>query len=62
MSYSNKRIVTRDELVEMLDAMNIDKVEVEECYGGSLEVFVHAKEVEVPSQTAWWEQNAVTNP
>ena len=41
-----KKTITRDELVKMLDAMEIDKIEVEECYGGSLEVFVYAKDDE----------------
>lgn len=47
MNYFNKKIVTRDEFVKMLDDMEIDKIEVEECQGGSLEVFVYAKEEEV---------------
>jgi len=44
--WSLKKTITRDELVKMLDAMEIDKIEVEECYGGSLEVFVYAKDDE----------------
>ena len=43
MSYTNKKTVTRDELVKMLNDMEIDKIEVEECYGGALEIFVYAK-------------------
>jgi hypothetical protein len=39
-----KEIVTRDELIKMLDSMEVSKIEVEECYGGSLEVFVYAKD------------------
>jgi hypothetical protein len=46
MSYTNKKTVTRDELLKMLDAMKIDRIEVEECYSGSLEVFVYAKDEE----------------
>jgi hypothetical protein len=46
MSYFKKKSVTRDELIRMLNDMEIDKIEVEECYGGSLEIFVYAKDEE----------------
>jgi hypothetical protein len=46
MSYFNKKTVTRDELIKMLDDMEIDKIEVEEYQGGFLEIFVYAKNEE----------------
>ena len=48
MSYFNKKTVTRDELIKMLNDMDTDlmRIEVEECYGGSLEIFVHVKDEE----------------
>jgi hypothetical protein len=46
MSCFKKKTVTRDELIKMLDDMEIDKIEVEECQGGFLEIFVYAKDEE----------------
>jgi hypothetical protein len=46
MSWFKKKTVTRDELIKMLNDMEIDKIEVEECHGGSLEIFVYAKDEE----------------
>jgi len=46
MSCFKKKIVTRDELIRMLNDMEIDKIEVEECQSGSLEIFVYAKDEE----------------
>ena len=48
MSYFNKKTVTRDELIRMLNDMdtNLMRIEVEECHGGSLEIFVYAKDEE----------------
>jgi hypothetical protein len=48
MSYFNKKTVTRDELIKMLNDMdmNLMSIEVEECHGGSLEIFVSAKDDE----------------
>ena len=46
MSCFKKKIVTRDELIKMLDDMEIDKIEVEEFQGGFLEIFVYAKDEE----------------
>lgn len=45
-----KKAVTYDQLIDMLKAMKdadtIDSIDVEECMGGSLEIFVSAKNVE----------------
>ena len=52
MSYLHKKVVSRDELIKMLNDMEIEEITVEECHGGSLEVFVYAKgdeEYEDPS-------------
>jgi len=46
MSYFNTKTVTRDELIRMLNDMEIDKIDVEECHGGSLEIFVYVKDEE----------------
>ena len=50
MSYFNKKAVTYDQLIDMLKAMKdadtIDSIDVEECMGGSLEIFVSAKDEE----------------
>jgi hypothetical protein len=48
MSYFNKKTVTRDELIKMLNDMDINlmSIEVEECHGGSLEIFVSVKDDE----------------
>lgn len=46
MSYLHKKVVSRDELIKMLNDMEIEEITVEECYGGSLEVFVYAKDEE----------------
>ena len=50
MSYFNKKAVTYDQLIDILRAMRdgdgIDSIYVEECMGGSLEIFVSAKDEE----------------
>jgi hypothetical protein len=61
MSYFNKKTVTRDELIKMLNDMdmNLMSIEVEECHGGSLEIFVYARdEEEVYEKEASYAQEA----
>jgi hypothetical protein len=50
MSMFNKKAVTYDQLIDMIKAMRdankIDSIYAEECLGGSLEIFVSAKDEE----------------
>lgn len=50
MSYFNKKAVTYDQLIDILRAMRdgdeIDSIYIEECMGGSLEIFVSSKDEE----------------
>jgi uncharacterized protein YjgD (DUF1641 family) len=50
MSIFKQNIVTFEQLMEMLKKMNdegkIDTIYAEECLGGSLEIFVSAKDEE----------------
>ena len=54
MSMFNNKAVTYDQLIDMIKAMRdankIDSIHAEECLGGSLEIFVYARdEEEVPA-------------
>jgi hypothetical protein len=48
MSMFNKKAVTYDQLIDMIKAMRdankIDSIYAEECLGGSLEIFVSARD------------------
>lgn len=48
MSMFNNKAVTYDQLIDMVKAMRdadkIDSIYAEECLGGSLEIFVYAKD------------------
>ena len=50
MSYFNNKAVTYDQLIDMIKAMRdankIDSIHAEECLGGSLEIFVYARDEE----------------
>ena len=50
MSYFNNKAVTYDQLIDMIKAMKdankIDSIYAEECLGGSLEIFVYARDEE----------------
>jgi hypothetical protein len=50
MSMFNKKAVTYDQLIDMIKAMRdankIDSIYAEECLGGSLEIFVSARDEE----------------
>jgi hypothetical protein len=63
MSMFNKKAVTYDQLIDMIKAMRdankIDSIYAEECLGGSLEIFVSAKdEEEVYEKEASYAQGA----
>ena len=53
MSYFNNKAVTYDQLIDMIKAMRdankIDSIYAEECLGGSLEIFVYARDEEEAS-------------
>jgi hypothetical protein len=50
MSMFNNKAVTYDQLIDMIKAMRdankIDSIHAEECLGGSLEIFVYARDEE----------------
>ena len=63
MSMFNNKAVTYDQLIDMIKAMRdankIDSIHAEECLGGSLEIFVSAKdEEEVYEKEASYAQEA----
>ena len=63
MSMFSKNAVTYDQLIDILRAMRdgdeIDSIYIEECMGGSLEIFVSAKdEEEVYEKEASYAQEA----
>jgi hypothetical protein len=63
MSMFSKNAVTYDQLIDMIKAMRdankIDSIHAEECLGGSLEIFVYARdEEEVYEKEASYAQEA----
>jgi hypothetical protein len=63
MSMFNNKAVTYDQLIDMIKAMRdankIDSIHAEECLGGSLEIFVYARdEEEVYEKEASYAQEA----